>query len=174
MKSLNSYLQLWIISSFNVLIFLRSGHNSRSYIAALTNQSFDLQYFLKCIAFNTQLRFFCRVCHSYFPIFSQEFQKSPSTSSYSEYFLERIIKLYFLKRCLILSVNGNIISFSYKRIPHGMTCVLTNVSPLFSWIEKFVQWCFLSKYWWQESTVLGWIPAFLRRNPSTPDPSYQL
>ena len=112
-KSSNSYLQLWIISSFNELIFLRTGHNSHSYTAALTGQSFDLQYFLKCIASNTQLRFFCRVCHSYFPIFSQEFQKSPSTSSYSEYFLERIIKLYFLKRCLILSVNGNIISFSY-------------------------------------------------------------
>ena len=109
-KSLNSYLQLWIISSFNVLIFfLRSGHNSRSYIAVLTDQSFDLQYFLKCIASNTQLRFFCHVS----PFFSQEFQKSPSTSSYSEYFLERIIKLSFLKRCLILSVNGNIISFSY-------------------------------------------------------------
>ena len=153
---------------------MRTGHNSRSYTAAFTDQSFDLQYFLKWIASNTQLRFFCRVCHSYFPIFSQEFQKSSWTSSYSEYFLERIIKLSFLKRCLILSVNGNIISFSYKRIPHGMTCVLTNVSPLFSWIEKFVQWCFLSKYGWQDSSVPEWSQSFLRRNPSTPDPSYQL
>ena len=73
-KSLNSYLQLWIISNFNVLIFLRSGHNSRSYIAALTNQSFDLQYFLKCIAFNTQFGFFAAFAIAISPFFHRNFK----------------------------------------------------------------------------------------------------